>query len=160
MLDAMDFFPPVKIENFCIRTPHLYYSNKNTHILEDLAGTMDLKTVLKSDASSKVLTQLISTAIGRVVGYWLRKLHNWASEPKQAGLQKYMEENNAMREVRYKVSYGAFIDIVRKFPKVWEASGNALEQARDMAAAEYAITASGEQGESWSIIHGDFWSGK
>jgi hypothetical protein len=162
MLNVMDSFPPVITDNFHVRTPHLYYSNcdTNTHILEDLAGTMDMKTMLVTDTRYNVLTQPMCTAIGRALGHWLREFHDWTSAPRQADLKDYMSGNKAMREVRYGISYGAFIDVLRKFPEIWEENKEALERVQDMAAAEYANTNSGETGESWTVIHGDFWSGK
>jgi hypothetical protein len=65
-----------------------------------------------------------------------------------------------MRKIRYSISYGAFIDVVRRFPEIWEPNHKVLEGVRDIATAEYANTSEGKAGEDWGIIHGDFWSRK
>ncbi|TAQ85260.1 hypothetical protein B7494_g6422 [Chlorociboria aeruginascens] len=161
MLKALDTFPSTTIDNLCLRTPHLYlFDGKiNTQVLEDLSGTIDMTKVLKSPTALSVLPQSISTTIGRVLGTWLRSFHSWASEPAQADLQRVMVDNKPMRQIRYAVSYGAFTEIVRKFPEVWERNKTALEEVRDMATVEYAKTTEENAGEDWGIIHGDFWSG-
>ncbi|KAI9678372.1 MAG: hypothetical protein M1822_008018 [Bathelium mastoideum] len=64
-----------------------------------------------------------------------------------------------MRKLRYAISYGAFIDVVQKFPQIWEPKKKALEEVRDMATAEYAKTPQDNVDENWGIIHGDFWTG-
>jgi hypothetical protein len=67
-----------------------------------------------------------------------------------------------MRNIRYTISYDAFIDVVQNFPDIWEREGHrrALEEVRDMATAEYAKTTEDKAGNNWGIIHADFWSGK
>jgi fructosamine-3-kinase len=162
MLTALDSFPSVTVDNLSLRTPHLYRFDRktNTQILEDLADTIDVKSVLESSTASSVLSWSISTAIGRVLGAWLRSFHSWASEPAQAGLRRDMGNNEPMRKLRYAISYAGFVDVVRKFPQLWEAHGKALEEVRDMATAEYAKTIQENAEEMWGLIHGDFWSGK
>jgi len=162
MLNALDSFLFTTVDNLSLRTPHLYLSDRktNTQILEDLSDTIDVKTMLESPTASSVLPHSISSAIGRALGAWLRSFHAWASEPTQADLQRDMGGNKSMRKIRYAISYGAFIDIVQKFPEIWEPRKKTLEEVRDMATAEYAKTAQDNAGENWGVIHGDFWAGK
>nr|QCL09110.1 DmxR19 [Cryptosporiopsis sp. 8999] len=161
MLNALDSFPSTAVDKFYLRTPHLYLFDQktNTQVLEDLSGMIDMKAALESPTAPSILTQSISTDIGRSLGAWLRSFHSWASEPAQAGLQREMGENKPMRKIRYSISYGAFIDVVQKFPEIWEGCKKALEEVRDMATAEYAKNIEDKVGENWGIIHGDFWSG-
>jgi hypothetical protein len=107
-----------------------------------------------------VLTRPISIAIGHALGRWLHSFHSWSSKPAQAELRRVMADNKPMRQIRYSISYGAFVDVVRKFPEVWGPNQKVLGEVRDMAIAEYANTSKGKVGEDWGIIHGDFWSGK
>lgn len=162
MLNALDSFPLTIVDNLHVRTPHIYLFDQktNTQLLEDLPDAIDVKTVLEFPTVSSVLAQPISTAIGRALGIWLRSFHSWVSEPAQANLQRDMAKNTSMRKVRYGISYGAFLDVVQKFPEIWESSRTTLEEVRDMATAEYAKTTGDEVGENWGIIHADFWSGK
>lgn len=71
-----------------------------------------------------------------------------------------MGENKPMRKIRYTISYGAFIDIVQKFPEIWEIHRKALKEVKDMAIAEYSKTTPENAEENWGFIHGDFWTGK
>jgi len=164
MLNALDNFQPITVGKFCLRTPHMYLfdRNTNTQVLEDLSGSIDMKAVLKSSLTSSVLPRPILSGIGRALGTWLQSFHSWVSEPPQADLQKSIGKNESMRKIRYEISYGAFIDIVQKFQKVWEIEGceEALEEVKHMATGEYAMTTQDEAGQSWGIIHADFWSGK
>ena len=50
MLDALDAFKTPLVESFSIRTPRLYLFDRktDTQVLEDLADTIDVKTVLES----------------------------------------------------------------------------------------------------------------
>lgn len=164
MLNAFTHFTSTTVDVISLRTPHLYKLNLKTHtqILEDLSDSIDMRTVLKSSTSSTDLPQPISINIGRALGVWLRKFHSWASAPAQANLQKEIGENEPMRKIRYAISYGAFIDIVQKFPEVWERQGysEALEEVKIMATVEYAKSTEDTSGTNWGIIHADFWSGK
>jgi hypothetical protein len=65
-----------------------------------------------------------------------------------------------MRKIRYTISYGAFIDVVKKFPEIWEARKEVLEEVRDMATLEYAKPLQNGAEKHLGIIHGDFWAGK
>jgi hypothetical protein len=162
MLNALDTFRPPLVENFSIRTPRLYHFDRetDTQVLEDLTDTIDVKTVLQSPERSTVLPPSISTALGHAMGAWLRSFHSWASKPAQAGLEKAIGGNTAMRKIRYMISYGAFLDVVQNFPEIWEANKNVLEEVKDMATAEYAKTPQDSKERNWGIIHGDFWTGK
>lgn len=158
----MDTFPSITANNFSLRAPRLYQFDRkaNTQILEDLSDTIDIKTVLESPTAYSVLPQSISTSIGSALGTWLRSFHSWASAPAQATLRGMMGDNQPMRKIRYAISYGAFVDIVRKFPEIWEMHSKALLQVQDMAIAEYSKAAQENAEENWGLIHGDFWAGK
>ncbi|KAH8688787.1 kinase-like domain-containing protein [Talaromyces proteolyticus] len=161
MLNALDGLPNTTTENITIQTPHLYEFDRkqNTQILEDLSDTIDLKTVLVSAEAGVVLPQSISTAIGCAVGVWLRAFHSWTAQPAQANLRKEIAANEPMRKLRYQISYGAFIEIVQKFPEVWDEYGTILQQVQDMATEEYAQSIHDPGVEDWGVIHADFWAG-
>lgn len=162
MLNVLDTFPSIAAYNFSLRAPRLYqFDHKtNTQILEDLSDTIDIKTVLVSPTAWSVLPRSISTSIGSALGTWLRSFHSWASAPAQAILRGIMGDNQPMRKIRYAISYGAFVDIVRKFPEIWETHSKALQEVKNMAIAEYSKATQENAEENWGLIHGDFWAGK
>jgi hypothetical protein len=47
MLNTLTYFRPPPVNNVSVRTPRLYQFDRktDTHVLEDLAGTIDVKTV-------------------------------------------------------------------------------------------------------------------
>jgi hypothetical protein len=159
MLDALHAFRPQTVSNATIKTPQIYYFDRktNTQVLEDLTDTVDLKTVLESPHVATVLPPSVAETTGRALGNWLQAFHSWAVEPAQAELGKVIGGNTSMRDLRYSISYGAFIEIVQKFPDIWDTNKDTLEEVRAMAKAEYATSTGGQ---NWGIIHGDFWSGK
>jgi len=162
MLKALYAFSSTTVDNLCLRTPRMYLFDQktNTMVLEDLSDAIDITAVLDSPTGLNVLTKSISTTIGCALGAWLRSFHCWASEPAQADLRKVIFDNKPMRQVRYSISYGAFTDVVQKFPDVWESNRRVLEEVRDMATREYVNTNEEKEGDAWGVIHGDFWSGK
>jgi hypothetical protein len=162
MLNALTAFRPVLMENISVKTPYLYYFDRETatQVLYDLIDTVDIRTMLESFGGSELLRPSISTNLGHVLGAWLRSFHLWISKPAQAGLRSNVAENTAMRRTRYAISYGAFVDVVKKFPEIWEARKGVLEEVKDMATLEYANTMQDSAEEDWGIIHGDFWAGK
>ncbi|QKX62341.1 uncharacterized protein TRUGW13939_09500 [Talaromyces rugulosus] len=164
MLNALEeSLPRITTNNISLQTPHLYHFDReqSTQILQDLSGTIDLKTAIVSspDVRVNLLPQPISISIGHAVGAWLQEFHSWAAHPAQVELTKKMAANEPMRKLRYQISYGAFTDVVQKFPEIWDQHGSALKQVQDMAAREYAKSIRDEGAGDWSVIHGDFWTG-
>jgi hypothetical protein len=165
MLNALEeTLPSITTNNISLQTPHLYHFDReqSTQILQDLSDTIDLKTAIVSspDDGFNLLPQPISISIGHAVGAWLREFHSWVAHPAQADLARKMAANEPMRKLRYQISYGAFTDVVQKFPEVWDQYGSALKQVQDMAAREYAKSIHDEGVADWGVIHGDFWTGK
>jgi hypothetical protein len=159
MLAALRAFSTSAVSTNLVKTPQLYHFDRTTgtQVLEDLTDTSDLKTVLESPHVTAVLPPSIAETMGRALGAWLQGFHSWAAEPAQVELGKVIGGNTSMRELRYSISYGAFLEIVQKFPDIWYANKNTLEEVVTMAKAEYATSTGGQ---NWGIIHGDFWSGK
>jgi hypothetical protein len=140
----------------------------NTQVYEDLPDTVDLKTVIVSPTASTILTQSVAMAIGRRLGFWLRAFHTWASDTAQSRLRTEIARNEAMRKLKYDVTYGSFINVLENFPDVLGSDKGVrktLEKARDTAATEFeqhpARNPHDEvEEDGWGIIHGDFWTGK
>jgi hypothetical protein len=159
MLAALQAFRTSAVSKTLVKTPLLYHFDRTTgtQVLEDLTGTSDLKTVLESPHVTAVLPPSVAETMGCALGAWLQGFHSWVAEPAQVELGKVIGGNTSMRELRYSISYGAFMEIVQKFPDIWNANKTTLEEVVNMAKAEYAMSTGGQ---NWGIIHGDFWSGK
>src|SRR4051794_12852351 len=88
-----------------VRTPHAYQfiPEANIQVHEDVSDATDLRTVLLS--SSPTLDSAISPSfpsplrLGRSLGSWLRRFHDWASEPTQATLRETIGQNEPMRKI-------------------------------------------------------------
>jgi ATP-dependent helicase/DNAse subunit B len=154
------------LENFSytasiVKVPRLYLFNRetNTQVIEDVAGVVDLKTVFMSPTANDVLSQSLATSIGRALGSWLRSYHSWTSSPSQA-YRAEIGDNEAMRKLKYLITYDSFIKVLEQFPDVLGDHKKTLEDVKDIATKGFEKTASDEHGEEWGIIHGDFWTGK
>lgn len=145
-----------------VKVPHLYLFNQetNTQVLEDIAGAVDLETILVSPTVNDTLSQSLSTSIGRALGSWLRSFHNWISAPSQVDLRIEIGENEPMRKLKYLITYDSFIEVVEQFPEILGGNKKTLENVKDMAAKEFQKMARDMRAEDWGIIHGDFWTGK
>jgi hypothetical protein len=159
MLKAMKTFPYTPST---VKVPYLYLFNRdtNTQVLEDIPGIVDLKTILTSPIANGVLCQSRATSIGSALGSWLRAFHSWTAAPSQANLRAHIGDNEPMRKLKYIITYDSFIKVLEQFPGVLGEYKKTLEEAKDMATAEFKKTGSEEKGEEWGLIHGDFWSGK
>jgi len=150
-----------------VKTPHLYLGlldpaggqETSTQILEDFPSVVDLKSILVSPEVASILTPSVSISIGFSLGSWLRTFHTWASAPAQAALREEIGKNEAMRELKYRITYGNFIEILENFPELLDGNRKSLQDVKDMARREFAKPPTDEE-ESWGLVHGDFWSGK
>lgn len=148
--------------NASVKVPHLFMfdSETNTQVIEDFPSAVDLQTVLISPTINNTLSEVLSTSIGRALGLWLRYFHNWTSAPLQADLRAKIEGNEAMRKLKYLISYETFVQVLEQFPEILAGNREIMEKVKNMAAKEFQKTAEDGPGEDWGVIHGDFWSGK
>ncbi|KAH9883933.1 kinase-like domain-containing protein [Xylariomycetidae sp. FL2044] len=183
--------PLLPLPQVRVRTPHLLFFDPESRIqvLEYIQGTTDLKSriLLLSPPSPQEqleldpLSQPTATSIGQVLGSWLRAFHAWTTNysssttttttSQQEAVYLRLDRirgNEHMRDLKYRITYDAFIGVVRKFPSVWAEYGETLEQVRSRAAREFGESPVREEGdgegvgegvEDWGIIHGDFWTG-
>ncbi|TVY38531.1 hypothetical protein LSUB1_G002891 [Lachnellula subtilissima] len=150
-----------------IKIPRLHLfireTDANTQILEDIPGAVDLRALLISPSADNnlSLSQFRATSIGRALGSWLHAHHTWISAPPQADLRAEIGFNEPMRKLKYFISYNSFIGVIEQFSEITcpEVDKKTLEDVKDMAMDEFERTATGEEGEEWGIIHGDFWTG-
>lgn len=109
----------------------LFSEETNTQILEDLDDTTDLKTVLQFPGSIKSSPRGISVSLGYALGSWLRAFHSWTSAPAQAVLRAKIRGNEAMRILKYQMTYGSFLSILKLYPKVIESHLETLQAVKD-----------------------------
>ena len=160
MLKALVGFPRSSIN---VKIPRLLMFDPETHtqVLEDYRHIVDLLSLLREwSAVDDMSLKQHAASLGRSLGMWLRSFHSWSSAPKQADLRKAMKGNQAMRELKDRISYSRIIGILEAFPALQEGSRDKLEGVVKMGSHEFQHPAAHAVDESWGLIHGDFWSGK
>lgn len=159
MLDALKNFPYTAS---VVKVPYLYLFDRetNTQVLQDIPGVIDLQTFLTARKPNEDVTKYLAISIGRALGSWLRAFHSWASSSCQSNPWVGIGSNEAMRKLKYQISYGSFIEVLERFPQVLGDYKKSLEEVRSMASTEFKRTASDGKGNEWGLIHGDFWTGK
>ncbi|KAH8807339.1 kinase-like domain-containing protein [Xylogone sp. PMI_703] len=157
MLNALQDFHP-SVSN--IRVPRLYFFDEetSTQILEDITGVVDLKTVIVAPMTTGLLSESFMNHIGYTLGSWLRDFHSWTSAPSQSNLCAKIENNKAIRQLKYDITFGSFIEVLEQFLEVLGHNKEILKNIKDMATKDLQIEAT-EELEGWGIIHGDFWTG-
>lgn len=132
----------------------MYDTNSSTQVQEYLPNARDLKTyALKHflistpvDAKPQVME------IGRGLGTWLRRFHDWTeTEPP---LRDLARANKEMQSIKLTYNYGLLLQRVDKFPSILMDAKPVFEEVFAMAKAELDAEA------KLQIIHGDFWTGK
>lgn len=144
-----------------IKTPQLYLYDRetNTQVLEDFSNTQGFKTMFFSVGANNHLPSLSAATIGHQLGFWLRSFHIWSLAPKQAALRAQMWQNDPMREMKYSFTYGGVIRALENFPELLKSHKKTLDTIGDALAKEDERM-SAEGGDGYSLLHGDFWSGK
>jgi fructosamine-3-kinase len=64
-----------------------------------------------------------------------------------------MEDNAAMRDLKFEINYTTLVATVENFPEILEVSKGVFESVAKKTKEEL-------DREKGSLIHGDFWSGK
>ncbi len=163
MLQVLADFPsPTSISKVVIATPRLYLVNREQHIqvLEDFPDTSDLKSAIISSNINSALPQAFAVSIGHAIGSWIWGFHDWASAPAQTELRAKIAKNESMRKLKQRVTYDSFVDVVQRFPDIFENSKDHLLDVKGMMAEESIRAVGPEELVERVIIHGDFWTGK
>jgi hypothetical protein len=141
-----------------VKTPRMLHFDQetNTQILENLPNSLDLKSFLLSELCSGV-SESAGRSLGRSLGHWLKSFHEWAGKSEQAGSRSLIDQNEAMKGLKFYVNYSMLMDTIANFPDVLEDSRGIFEEVKAFAEAEMK---KGDDDEGFGIIHGDFWTGK
>lgn len=139
-----------------VRTPKVYFYDpeSNTQVQEYLPKALDLKTyALKHfSASNPATAKPHVKEIGRGLGTWLRRFHDWAIT--QQPLRDLARTNKEMQGIKLTYNYGLLLQRIDKFPDILMDARPVFEEVFAMAKAELDAEA------ELQIIHGDFWTGK
>ncbi|KAJ5752205.1 hypothetical protein N7520_009122 [Penicillium odoratum] len=156
ILQALDGLPSHLQGNFTVKTPRVFYFNKetNTQVLEDLPKSLDLKNFLLSDLA-KGASEAMGRSLGRSLGTWLRSFHDWADKPEQKECRSLLAQNQAMKTLKFHVNYALLVDTIAQFPALLEQSRSVFEDVKSLAERDMNNKDQGGCG----IIHGDFWTG-
>jgi hypothetical protein len=147
----LDKLPPSTSEDITVTTPHLHLFAQeiNTQIYTDLPASTELKTY----ALTHALTQAECSRLGAALGKWTKSFHTWAAATEQEELRAKMEDNAAMRDLKFVINYTTLVATVENFPEILEVSKGVFESVAKKTKEEL-------DREKGSLIHGDFWSGK
>ncbi|KAJ2906760.1 uncharacterized protein MKZ38_010751 [Zalerion maritima] len=148
----------VSAGQFTVKTPRLLHYNPrtNTQVQEYAPGTLDLKNyalTFWTPTSSELKSQCHD--LGRSLGSWLRKFHNWADLPEQEGLRGTVKQNVGMQKLKHLINYPNSLSSASSHPQIL---GN--EEVMSTIKEVVAMAEKELQDESkLGIIHGDFWTG-
>lgn len=133
---------------------YFYNSESSTQVQEYLPKSLDLKTyALKHfSASTPVAAKPRVIELGRGLGTWLRRFHDWATT--EQTLRDLARTNTEMQGIKLTCNYGLLLQRVDKFPSILRDAKPVFEEVFAMAKAELEAEA------KLQIIHGDFWTGK
>ena len=143
-------------------TPRLLLADRtaNLMVMEDVAGMTDLHSIMKSNNANAQVPVPAAAAIGKTLGAWLRRFHEWGSAPEQSILVEKVAQNRSMRNLKLKITYDIFIGVIEDFPDIMGDLRSILDEIRQMAVGEFAKEPGHDSKAGWGLIHGDFWTGK
>lgn len=139
---------------------YLFHRQSNTSVLQDFQGATDLKSLLVAAAENEALSHPQASSIGFALGTWLRNFHGWSCAAEQETVRESVYKNDEMRQLKWRITYGALVDILENFPGVFEQYASTVRQIVDMAKGEFSKRPGEDDTSTWGAIHGDFWSGK
>ncbi|KAG5745915.1 hypothetical protein H9Q72_013587 [Fusarium xylarioides] len=146
-----------------VKVPVTYFLDLNTHrgivLQKDFRHSTDIASIIRSTELSDLWTQSQALTTSQEVGHWLRHFHEWASEPQQVDFRNKIGCNGPMQRLKHKVTYGAFIDVLKNFPDILERNLKVLERVKERAELELLDLTSGRDGPDRGMIHGDCWMG-
>ncbi|KAJ4324203.1 hypothetical protein N0V94_001415 [Neodidymelliopsis sp. IMI 364377] len=136
-------------------TPRRIFYDKQTQtqVIEDLQPARDLADIITCQDNIELL-QSDHATFGFSLGSWLRHFHSWTEEPAQIELRRSIAYATSSQNLKWRTTYDTICVIVEPFSNVSKDEKRVLEQARVRALQEY------QQDTNFSLVHGDFWTGK
>ncbi|KAL1880496.1 hypothetical protein VTK73DRAFT_5883 [Phialemonium thermophilum] len=155
-LIALAKLPPSSTSSFSVRTPRLFYFNSetNTQVQEYLPNSLNLKAyALSSLVSNDECLKQPCFDLGKGIGLWLRRFHDWAKDEAQSKLQHKIKQNVPMQQLKNQINYSRLLAQVDSFPEILGEAKQAFEAVKKASEAELTDES------KLQIIHGDFWTG-
>jgi hypothetical protein len=147
-----------------VKIPVTYFLDRDARrgiaVQEDFHQSTDIASIIRSTEMSGSWIRSKALSTSREVGYWLRCFHEWTSEPQQADFRSKVGCNEPMQRLKHKVTYGAFIDILKNFPDILQKNVGVLKKVQERAELELRDLTSSKNGPDRGTIHGDCWMGK
>ncbi|KAG5804865.1 hypothetical protein H9Q74_003443 [Fusarium xylarioides] len=136
-----------------VKVPVTYFLDLNTHrgiaLQKDFRHSTGIASIIRSTELSDLWTQSQALTTSQEVGHWLRHFHEWASEPQQVDFRNKIGCNGPMQRLKHKVTYGAFIDVLKNFPDILERNLKVLERVKERAELELLDLTSGDLYEAY-----------
>ncbi|KAF4960191.1 hypothetical protein FGADI_1211 [Fusarium gaditjirri] len=146
-----------------VKVPVTYYLDLNAYrgiaVQQDFRHSTDIASIIRSIELSCLWMRSKALSTSQEIGHWLRCFHEWASEPQQADFRSKIGCNEPMQMLKHKVTNGAFIDILKSFPKILQGNIGFLKKIKERADLELLELISGNEGPDQGMIHGDCWMG-
>ncbi|TQV95329.1 hypothetical protein V2A60_009637 [Cordyceps javanica] len=164
-LQALNSFPAVTDasgDSFSALSPRLYHFDPaaNIQVLQEIRDVLDLRVILDTPSADLRVSQTQLADVGRAAGGWLRRFHQWAVQPAQRSFAQQVAKNEGMRRLKARVTCDSFIQVLERFPDIYEPHAATLHLFRDMAQQEFQrVPGLNDEEDGWGVIHADFWSG-
>ncbi|KAL4745296.1 hypothetical protein BDW72DRAFT_211544 [Aspergillus terricola var. indicus] len=102
------------------KSPKLLHFSRSTYtqVMEDLPGSVDLKTFLLSSDVLERVSKEWALSIGRTLGAWLNLFHGWSIHPAQAELAKQLADNTVMRDLKFSINYDSLVSMIDTYPDI------------------------------------------
>ncbi|KAF5636176.1 carboxypeptidase [Fusarium sp. NRRL 52700] len=139
-------------------------SNSTCHaagiaVQQDFRHSTDIASIIRSAELSDLWMRSKALYTSQEIGHWLRCFHDWASEPQQADFRSKIGCNEPMQRLKHQVTYGAFIEILKKFPDILQKNIEILERIKERAELELLDLTNSKDERGRGMIHGDCWMG-
>ncbi|PNP83781.1 hypothetical protein FNYG_02469 [Fusarium nygamai] len=161
--NALEYLNQSSLVPMKVKIPVTYFLDLNAHrgiaIQQDFRHSTDIASIIRSTELSGLWTQSQALSTSQEVGNWLRYFHEWALEPQQADFRSKVGCNEPMQRLKHKVTYGAFIEVLKNFPDILQKNIRVLERVEERAQLELHDLTRGKDGPDRGMIHGDCWMG-
>jgi hypothetical protein len=133
-------------------------SDVGVQIHEDFRDALSVSAILRSITTSRT----VATAIGCDLGFCLKSFHDLVNSKFETAFSQSPDiwTTSPMRLLKYRTSYGSFVEVLDRFPGMTDDCKPLLEEVGEMALHELEMRPWDQKLKYWSMIHGDFCAGK
>ncbi|KAK1753844.1 kinase-like domain-containing protein [Echria macrotheca] len=139
-----------------VRTPKLFHfdASTNTQVQEYLDNGIDLKNYALKHYPPHTPINLKEQClgIGRGLGSWLHRFHEWVAQPAQSSLRDNAAANHELQKLKHATYYQYLMMMVPRFTGLLSEAEATFAKVKEMADAEL-------EKPDLQVVHGDFWTG-